>query len=161
MQNPDDAAWAVIFPQCNINSLLVWGDGGQAGALKGGSHPHTTAHSCPPGPARDLGHLTGCVHIHTSLLHLLAPFLHHLFPHLVASPPLLLIRDPLAEVSTEKHAWSHQGLALTDSPPLTTVERHDARIHSHTHYPGFSHKHTHKILAFPRDAVHCKNATLV
>ena len=67
-ENPDDIARAVMFPQHNINSLLVWGDGGQAGALKGGSHLHTTAHSCPPGPAKAPGRLTGCVYTHASFL---------------------------------------------------------------------------------------------
>ena len=131
MQDPDDTAGADIFPQCNINSLLVWGDGGHAGALKGGSHPHTTAHSCPPGPATALGQFTGCVHIHAPLL-LLPPFLHHLFPCLSGSTPHLLTRDPVTEVSaliTDGHKVASHSLTLQ---PLTTVERHDADIHSRT-----------------------------
>lgn len=52
MRNPNDTGWVVIFPQCSINRLAVWGDGGSEEALMEVSHPYTTAHSCPPGAAR-------------------------------------------------------------------------------------------------------------
>lgn len=100
--------WGRYFPTANINSLLVWGDGEQAGTLEGVSHPRTTAHSCPPGSARALVHLTGCVrlHRHTSLL-----LLHHLFSRLAAdSFPWLC----------PHHAWSEGS-----SRSLTDVEHHD------------------------------------
>lgn len=147
-ENPDDTARAVIFPQYNINSLLVWGDGGQAGALKGGSHLHTTAHSCPPGPAKAPGRLTGCVYTHMHLSssspsHL---YFYHLSPHLFSnfSPH----QGPLGSGLCPHHAWLHKALALADSPPLTTVERHDAHVYSDTLFWFLTGTHTHETSAF-------------
>lgn len=119
----------------------MWGDGGQSGALEGGSHPRTTAHSCPPGPAKGLGHLTGSVQIqislllppsHTFLSDPLSPYLPASFP-----PPHW---GPLGRGLGSHRAKSQRSLTRTDFPPLTSVERRDAQ---NTQDAIFSWEHIH------------------
>lgn len=70
---------------------------------------------------------------------------HNLSPHLYANSPLSPHQRPLGWGLYQHHAWSHRSLALADSPPLTTLERHDAHVCSDT---LFSQEHTHEIRAF-------------
>lgn len=128
----------LFFPHSNINSLPVWGDGGQAGALEGGSRPHTTAHSCPPGPAKTQGSLYRmCLHTRTHTHTAIPPPPvasppPHTFPSITCpfQPPLLSAQGTPRLRSPYPHgARSHTAHALADSPPLTTAERYIARCY--------------------------------
>lgn len=113
MHNADDTARTVIFPQHNINSLLVWGDGGQAGAHEGGSRPHTTTHSRSTWPWQGpVGQLQAVLtHTHTH---------KHIHTHPSSSSHLFSITCFLTSVPTPRPSG---GRSLPTSRLVTSGPR--------------------------------------